>query len=130
MFQSIIYGSTNPVLTYRKIYQALDYSIQDVEEAAGAAIALSEDKVEVLMGRMRYPSLSLHGIEGAFSGGGAKTVIPAKVSGKFSIRLVLPSLLSVYLTLSKTLHIASFRRKHRNQLTPWLSSISKTNSGS
>jgi len=42
------------------------------------------------MGRMRYPSLSLHGIEGAFSGVGAKTVIPAKVSGKFSIRLVPP----------------------------------------
>jgi len=42
------------------------------------------------MGRMRYPSLSIHGIEGAFSGVGAKTVIPAKVSGKFSIRLVPP----------------------------------------
>jgi len=38
------------------------------------------------MGRMRMPSLSLHGIEGAFYGAGAKTVIPAKVSGKFSIR--------------------------------------------
>lgn len=40
------------------------------------------------MGKMRHPSLSLHGIEGAFSGPGAKTVIPAKVSGKFSIRSV------------------------------------------
>ncbi|KAI4897598.1 hypothetical protein NFI96_016005 [Prochilodus magdalenae] len=43
---------------------------------------------QVLMHRWRYPSLSLHGIEGAFSGGGAKTVIPRKVNGKFSIRLV------------------------------------------
>jgi len=42
------------------------------------------------MGRMRSPSLSIHGIEGAFSGAGGKTVIPAKVSGKFSIRLVPP----------------------------------------
>ena len=42
------------------------------------------------MGRMRSPSLSLHGIEGAFYGAGAKTVIPAKVAGKFSIRLVPP----------------------------------------
>lgn len=42
------------------------------------------------MGRMRLPSLSLHGIEGAFSGPGGKTVIPAKVTGKFSIRLVPP----------------------------------------
>jgi len=39
---------------------------------------------------MRYPSLSIHGIEGAFYSAGAKTVIPAKVSGKFSIRLVPP----------------------------------------
>jgi len=71
---------------YRAIYAALDYSISDVEAAAGGPIALSSDKVSVLMGRMRLPSLSIHGIEGAFSGAGGKTVIPAKVSGKFSIR--------------------------------------------
>lgn len=40
------------------------------------------------MNRWRFPSLSLHGIEGAFDGAGAKTVIPRKVIGKFSIRLV------------------------------------------
>lgn len=40
------------------------------------------------MARWRYPSLSLHGIEGAFSEPGAKTVIPRKVIGKFSIRIV------------------------------------------
>lgn len=49
---------------------------------------LHDDKKSVLMHRWRYPSLSLHGIEGAFSGSGGKTVIPAKVIGKFSIRLV------------------------------------------
>lgn len=38
------------------------------------------------MARMRNPSLSIHGIEGAFSGVGAKTVIPANVGGKFSLR--------------------------------------------
>ncbi|KAJ7685640.1 hypothetical protein DFH06DRAFT_1264782 [Mycena polygramma] len=74
----------------RAIYEKLDYSIADVEGAAGAQIALSADKTQVLMGRMRLPSLSLHGIEGAFAGPGAKTVIPAKVGGKFSIRLVPP----------------------------------------
>jgi len=62
----------------KAIYERLDYSIVDVEQSAGAAIALSDDKVNVLMGRMRYPSLSLHGIEGAFSGVGAKTVIPQR----------------------------------------------------
>lgn len=79
-----------PTESERLIYEKLDYSIADVEQSAGAAIALSENKVDVLMGRMRYPSLSLHGIEGAFSGVGGKTVIPAKVAGKFSIRLVPP----------------------------------------
>ncbi|KAJ7462960.1 hypothetical protein FB451DRAFT_1562382 [Mycena latifolia] len=72
------------------IYDKLDYSIADVEGAAGAPIALSADKVRVFMGRMRLPSLPLHGIEGAFAGPGAKTGIPAKVGGKFSIRCVRP----------------------------------------
>lgn len=49
---------------------------------------LHEDKKSLLMNRWRYPTLSLHGIEGAFSAKGAKTVIPAKVIGKFSMRLV------------------------------------------
>jgi Cys-Gly metallodipeptidase DUG1 len=73
-----------------KIYKNLDYEVSDLEEAAGGKIAISDDKVVVLMGRMRNPSLSLHGIEGAWSGSGAKTVIPAHVIGKFSLRLVPP----------------------------------------
>lgn len=40
------------------------------------------------MSRWRQPSLSIHGIEGAYADPGAKTVIPKKVIGKFSIRLV------------------------------------------
>lgn len=36
----------------------------------------------------RFPSLSIHGIEGAFDEPGTKTVIPGRVTGKFSIRLV------------------------------------------
>ncbi|KZP12927.1 CNDP dipeptidase [Athelia psychrophila] len=72
------------------IYEGLDYNISDIEESAGSKTAISSDKATVLMGRMRFPSLSLHGIEGAFHGVGAKTVIPAKVAGKFSIRLVPP----------------------------------------
>lgn len=69
-------------------YENIDYGVHDIESAAGGPVALSTDKATVLMGRMRYPTLSLHGIEGAFSAPGAKTVIPAKVSGKFSLRLV------------------------------------------
>ncbi|KAN0111744.1 hypothetical protein V8E52_008124 [Russula decolorans] len=74
----------------RQLYRKIDYGIEDVEYSAGAKITISEDKATALMGRMRSPSLSLHGIEGAFYGPGGKTVIPAKVSGKFSIRLVPP----------------------------------------
>ena len=40
------------------------------------------------MARWRFPTLSIHGIEGAFSDPGAKTVLPRRVSGKFSIRQV------------------------------------------
>ncbi|KAJ6473853.1 hypothetical protein C8R45DRAFT_835147 [Mycena sanguinolenta] len=70
----------------RCIYARLDYAVADVDASAGvppgSSIALSSDKVQSLMGRMRMPALSLHGIEGAFAGPGAKTVIPAKVGGQ------------------------------------------------
>lgn len=70
----------------RALYDRLDYSIADIEDVVGASIAVSDDKTQVIMNKMRQPSLSIHGIEGAFYGSGAKTVIPAKVTGKFSIR--------------------------------------------
>ena len=59
--------------------------MKDVEDQVGGSVNLSQDKATVLMGRMRMPSLSLHGIGGD---AGAKTVIPASVSGTFSIRYV------------------------------------------
>ncbi|KZW00369.1 CNDP dipeptidase [Exidia glandulosa HHB12029] len=84
-----VYELVAPLTPQEKaLYDALDYGISDVEQSAGAKIALSDDKIKVLMGRMREPSLSLHGIEGAFYSPGAKTVIPASVAGKFSLRLV------------------------------------------
>ncbi|KAI0634048.1 CNDP dipeptidase [Trametes polyzona] len=70
----------------RQIYEAMDYTVQDLDETTGASIGLSDDKVDLLMGRMRYPSLSIHGIEGSFDTEGTKTVIPASVTAKFSIR--------------------------------------------
>lgn len=72
----------------RKVYDVMDFSISDVDNATGSSTTISDAKPEVLMARMRNPSLSLHGIEGAFAEPGSKTVIPAKVVGKFSIRLV------------------------------------------
>lgn len=44
--------------------------------------------MDLLAHMWRYPTVSIHGIEGAFSDSGTKTVIPAKVTAKFSIRQV------------------------------------------
>lgn len=69
-------------------YQVMDFTVKDMDDATGSSTTIADDKEKILMARMRYPSLSLHGIEGAFSEAGTKTVIPAKVIGKFSLRLV------------------------------------------
>ncbi|KAI1285545.1 Cytosolic non-specific dipeptidase [Halotydeus destructor] len=73
----------------RSLYENVDFSVEDYKTNAGVnRVTTGEDKVETLLNRWRYPSLSLHGIEGAFDGKGAKTVIPRKVTGKFSVRIV------------------------------------------
>ncbi|XP_005092269.1 cytosolic non-specific dipeptidase isoform X1 [Aplysia californica] len=71
-----------------KTYGPIDFDKEEYRQDIGAKKLQKKTKAEVLMARWRYPSLSLHGIEGAFSAPGAKTVIPRKVIGKFSIRLV------------------------------------------
>ncbi|XP_049637724.1 cytosolic non-specific dipeptidase [Suncus etruscus] len=71
-----------------KLYEQIDFDLQEYARDVGAETLLHASKTDLLMHRWRFPSLSLHGIEGAFSGSGAKTVIPRKVVGKFSIRLV------------------------------------------
>ena len=56
---------------------------------AGPAGLRYEGKMEeVLSARWRRPTMSIHGIEGAFYEPGAKTVIPGTVIGKFSVRTV------------------------------------------
>ncbi|XP_074057390.1 cytosolic non-specific dipeptidase [Macrotis lagotis] len=72
----------------RLLYEKIDFDLEEYAKDVGAESLLHDTKEKILMHRWRYPSLSLHGIEGAFSGTGAKTVIPRKVTGKFSIRLV------------------------------------------
>lgn len=71
-----------------KLYDNIDFDVEDLNSASGSKTSFYDNPKDILMHRWRYPSLSLHGIEGAFSGQGAKTVIPAKVHGKFSIRTV------------------------------------------
>lgn len=74
------------------LYDDIDFSLEDYKEESTVRTVsnalIHKDKTSLLMARWRFPTLSLHGIEGAFSGSGAKTVIPSKVIGKFSLRLV------------------------------------------
>lgn len=71
------------------IYEAISFDVNQYKQDLGAKRLLhNEDKTQLLMHRWRYPSLSIHGVEGAFYEPGQKTVIPRKVIGKFSIRIV------------------------------------------
>jgi len=72
----------------KSLYGDIAFTMDNLYESLGSKTGIYSDKERTLMGRWRYPSLSLHGVEGAFSAPGAKTVIPAKVTGKFSIRTV------------------------------------------
>ncbi|KAJ1557491.1 Metallopeptidase M20, partial [Cladochytrium tenue] len=84
-----VYDEVAPVTEQElALYDGLAFSLGDVHAAAGAPTTIHRTEREALMARWRFPSLSVHGIEGAFSGQGAKTVIPARVVGKFSIRTV------------------------------------------
>uniref|UniRef100_A0A671W424 Cytosolic non-specific dipeptidase n=1 Tax=Sparus aurata TaxID=8175 RepID=A0A671W424_SPAAU len=72
----------------KKLYENIEFDLDEYCKDVGVGQLLHDSKEQILMHRWRYPSLSLHGIEGAFAETGAKTVIPRKVIGKFSIRLV------------------------------------------
>ncbi|KAI9007093.1 hypothetical protein BC832DRAFT_428417 [Gaertneriomyces semiglobifer] len=84
-----LYDTVAPVTAEEeKLYDTLDFKLNDIHVAMDSQVTIHSTEKEALMSRWRYPSLSLHGIEGAFSSPGSKTVIPAKVIGKFSIRTV------------------------------------------
>ncbi|KAJ8950159.1 hypothetical protein NQ314_008012 [Rhamnusium bicolor] len=85
-----LYNEVAPLLEgENEIYKKIDFDIAEYRENVGCKSLLhNEEKEKILMHRWRYPALSIHGIEGAFSEPGQKTVIPKKVIGKFSIRIV------------------------------------------
>ncbi|XP_052699358.1 cytosolic non-specific dipeptidase-like isoform X1 [Crassostrea angulata] len=72
----------------KKLYEPIDFDLEEYKKDVGVTALIHDKKEDILMHRWRYPSLSIHGIEGAFSESGSKTVIPRKVIGKFSVRLV------------------------------------------
>lgn len=71
-----------------KLYDDIHLTLEDLEANVGNKTVIQDTVKKALQARWRYPSLSIHGVEGAFYEHGAKTVIPAKVHGKFSIRTV------------------------------------------
>ncbi|KAH1177667.1 beta-Ala-His dipeptidase [Mauremys mutica] len=72
----------------KKLYEAIEFDLEEYKNNTGVKKFLYDTKEEILSHLWRYPSLSIHGIEGAFHEPGIKTAIPAKVIGKFSIRQV------------------------------------------
>ncbi|KAI8060985.1 hypothetical protein BC940DRAFT_310848 [Gongronella butleri] len=84
-----IYDQVRPVTEEEEAtYKTLDFAMSDLHGAVGNETNIHDDVKSVLQHRWRFPSLSLHGVEGAFYNAGDKTVVPAKVVGKFSIRTV------------------------------------------
>lgn len=67
----------------------IHYKLSDLLAITGD-VAVSDDVTTLLMNRMLRPSLTIHGIEGAVSDPGTVTIIPNKVAGKFSMRIVPP----------------------------------------
>ncbi|XP_076758935.1 cytosolic non-specific dipeptidase 2 [Xylocopa sonorina] len=85
-----IYDSVDKIMEKElESYKTIAFDVAEFKDSIGTnRLAHNEDKIQLLLHRWRNPSLSLHGIEGAFSESGAKTVIPGRVVGKFSIRTV------------------------------------------
>lgn len=72
----------------RTMYEKIEFDIEKYRKEVGCNKLIYNEKEDILMHRWRQPSLSIHGIHGAFSEPGSKTVIPGSVTGKFSIRTV------------------------------------------
>ena len=88
-----VYESVDPLTPEEEaMYPTIDFNLESYQDEVGVTgisnKLLKTSKEQLLMARWREPTLSLHGIEGAFYEAGAKTVIPRHVRGKFSLRLV------------------------------------------
>ncbi|KAI5617528.1 hypothetical protein C0J50_22906, partial [Silurus asotus] len=90
--QILIPGVADAVANFteeeKKIYEKVDFDMETYRSSIGVEHLMYDNKVDLLAHMWRFPTISIHGIEGAFCGLGTKTVIPAKVTAKFSIRQV------------------------------------------
>ncbi|KAG6333783.1 hypothetical protein ID866_5309 [Astraeus odoratus] len=81
-----------PTEAQRQEYKNMGYTPADLQRDINASVQLSDDGTELVMGRMQYPSLSIHDIQGTLDRDNSlATIIPNTITAKFSMRLV-PSL--------------------------------------
>ncbi|KAJ7338626.1 hypothetical protein JRQ81_012528 [Phrynocephalus forsythii] len=115
-----------------KQYELIEFDLEEYKANIGVKEVLYDTKEEIFSHLWCLPSLSIHGIEGAFYEPGIKTVIPSRVTGKFSIRQV------PHMDLSKVEHQVKeylegvfSKRKSPNKLTvsmqmgamPWVANV-------
>ncbi|XP_062985872.1 beta-Ala-His dipeptidase [Elgaria multicarinata webbii] len=128
-----IYDDVAPLTEEEKqLYEPIEFDLKEYKTNIGVKKFLYDTKEEILLHLWRFPSLSIHGIEGAFYEPGIKTVIPSRVTGKFSIRQVPHMALStVECQVKKYLEDVFSERKSPNKLTvtmqmgasPWVANI-------
>ncbi len=70
------------------LYENVEFDMDAHKKFLGVDRMISDDPKKVLMNGWRNPCLSIHGVQGAFYGPGAKTVVPGTVIGKVSVRIV------------------------------------------
>uniref|UniRef100_S4RWE8 Peptidase M20 dimerisation domain-containing protein n=1 Tax=Petromyzon marinus TaxID=7757 RepID=S4RWE8_PETMA len=116
-----LYDSVAPLTREEEeIYEKIHFDPEEFRKEIEAPALLYPTKDKILMHRWRYPALSLHGIEGAFADPGVKTVIPRRVLGKFSIRIV-PNMDPDVVEDQVRRHLEAVfaRRKSPNKLRVW-----------
>lgn len=69
-------------------WERLPFGEEDYLREAGIRVSPGEEGYGILERRWSRPTLDAHGIAGGWTGAGSKTVIPAKVVAKISMRLV------------------------------------------
>ncbi|XP_008106947.2 beta-Ala-His dipeptidase isoform X1 [Anolis carolinensis] len=116
----------------KKQYELIEFDLKEYKASIGVKEIIYDTKEEIFSHLWRLPSLSIHGIEGAFYEPGIKTVIPSRVIGKFSIRQVPHMDLSkMECQVKRYLERIFSKRKSSNKLTvsmemgakPWVANI-------
>ncbi|GKZ81202.1 metallopeptidase M20 [Aspergillus niger] len=69
-------------------YEDIDFDMDEFRSTIGSEAAIYATAKDTLMHRWRYPSITIHGINGADPSPNQTTAIYPKVTGKFSIRTV------------------------------------------